>query len=166
MIPLDATIRVILQDRLRGMDGGDWLFPSRTHRPDGSPKHISTRSAYEDMQLIKRRFNIPGPVGCHTMRKTFGYWHHKNNDNIELLRQWFNHSTVEVTRRYIGMDVEEKRRSVVAHNPGSFRYEPAAPVNRGRPRGESVPLEIENLDRARQGQALARARQRKKGAKR
>lgn len=150
-LPLNSTIRAILQDRLRDMDPNDILFKSRTHRKDGSDKSITTRSAYDDMRIIADRFNLGERIGCHTLRKTFGYWHYKTNKDLELLRQWFNHSSQAVTLRYIGMDDEEKRKSVQGFNPGGAVYHPRGPVNRGRPAEESEPLEITRENREVQG---------------
>lgn len=153
-LPLNATIRTILQDRLRGKDPNDFLFPSRTRRADGSVKPISTRSAYDDMQLIALRFNLGDRIGCHTLRKTFGYWHYKANHDLEMLRQWFNHSTQAVTLRYIGMDEEAKRKSVVGFNPGGAVYQPRGPINHRKPDAESDALEIKNADRTKQGRIM------------
>ena len=157
ILPLDAQIRAIIQDRTRDLSPDDYIFPSRNAAPDGTRKHITTRTAYDDMQIIARRFNLDGCIGCHTLRKTFGYWHHKQNNNLELLRQWFNHSTVDVTRRYIGVDLDERRKSVIGFNPGGLKYIPSGPVNKGKTRTPSDPLEISNLDRTKQGAHRAEA---------
>lgn len=151
ILPLDAQIRAIIQDRTRDMAPKDYLFTSRNTAPDGTAKHITTRTAYDDMKIIARRFNLGGYVGCHTLRKTFGYWHYKQNNNLELLRQWFNHATVDVTRHYIGVDLDERRKSMVGFNPGGLKYIASGPINKGKPRSESVPIEIENKDRSEQG---------------
>lgn len=151
-IPLDAVIQGILRDRLRGKGPEALLFPSRNRRPDGTEKPITTRSAYADMRLIARQFALGDAIGCHTLRKTFGYWHYKHNRDLEMLRQWFSHASQSVTLRYIGMDDEEKRRSVRGFNPGQFAYEPREAVSRGRSAQESEALDVEHLDRSRQGQ--------------
>lgn len=165
-IPLDETVQRILRDRLRGMADDDFLFPSRNRRPDGKLKPISTRCAYADMQLIAQRFNLGKAIGCHTLRKTFGYIHYKRNKDLEMLRQWFNHTSVDVTRRYIGMDEEERRKSMYGHNPGGYQYQLRGDPQKAQ-KGRGAPLEIERLDREIQGQiwgAKAAARMKKKKA--
>lgn len=162
-LPLNATIRTILQDRLRGMDPDQLLFPSRSRYGDGTQKSITTRSAYDDIQRIAVRFNLGNRIGCHTLRKTFGYWHYKQNRDLEMLRQWFNHASQAITLRYIGMDEDEKRKSVIGFNPGSAVYKPRGAVSRGKPDKISDALEIKNLDRQKQGRAWGkRAQQRSK----
>ena len=123
VLPIATILQRVIADRTAGMDDEDYLFPSRNRRRDGSVKPIETRTAYDDMQKIADRFGLRGSIGCHTLRKTFGYWHYKKNHDLEILRQWFNHASVEVTRRYIGVDVEERKKSVQGFVLG---YEPKA----------------------------------------
>ena len=165
VIPLDAVIRPIIQDRTRGMKQEEWLFPSRERQGNGDVKPITTRQAYNDMQIIARRFKLGDAIGCHTLRKTFGYWHYKNNGNLAMLRDWFNHTDDSVTLRYIGMDDEEKRKSMQGFNPGRFAYEPREPVNRGRSGREAEEMEIDRLDRTKQGQIMGRKAQAKRKRK-
>ena len=150
-IPLNVTIRTIIQDRCRDLKPDDLLFPSRMKRGNGSPAPITTRCAYDDIKAIAVRFRLGDNIGCHTLRKTFGYWHYKQNHDLELLRQWFNHASQAVTIRYIGIDEEEKRKSVQGFNPGGAVYQPRDPVTRGRPDQQSEPLEIKRANHEKQG---------------
>ena len=102
-------------------------------------------------RLIAKMFNLGNRIGCHTMRKTFGYWHYKKNKDLEILRQWFNHTSQTVTRRYIGIDEDERKKSVTGFNPGGAIYQPRGPVNMGKPDTNSEVLEIKKLDRSKQG---------------
>lgn len=45
-------------------------------------------------------------IGTHTMRKTFGYWYYQKTKNIEYLQYIFNHSSPNITLRYIGITQE------------------------------------------------------------
>ena len=46
-------------------------------------------------------------IGSHSLRKTFGFWcwHQAEDKNkaLVILQQIFNHSTTQVTSRYIGI---------------------------------------------------------------
>ena len=77
VLPVAVILQRVIADRTAGMDDEDYLFPSRNRRRDGSVKPIETRTAYDDMQKIADRFGLRGSIGCHTLRKTFGYWHYK-----------------------------------------------------------------------------------------
>ena len=41
------------------------------------------------------------------MRKTFGYHHYQKFKDIAMLQKIFNHSTPQVTLRYIGIDQDQ-----------------------------------------------------------
>ena len=151
-IPLNVRIREIIQDRCRGMEPDDYLFPSRKKREIGCVQQPMTRrNAYNDIRRIATMFSLGDHIGCHTLRKTFGYWHYKQNKDLEILRQWFNHTSQMVTLRYIGMDEDERKKSVTGFNPGGAVYKARGPVSRGKPDTKSEALEIKNLDRSKQG---------------
>ena len=151
-IPLNTTIRQIIQDRCRNMEPDDLLFPSRMEVGDARIQQpMTSRTAYNDIRTIAKMFNLGNRIGCHTMRKTFGYWHYKKNKDLEILRQWFNHTSQTVTRRYIGIDEDERKKSVTGFNPGGAIYQPRGPVNMGKPDTNSEVLEIKKLDRSKQG---------------
>lgn len=144
VLPIPVILQKVIADRTADLDDEDYLFPRGNRRKNAKP--IKTRTAYDDIRAIAERFDLRGPVGCHTLRKTFGYWHYKKNHDLEILRQWFNHASVEVTRRYIGVDVEERRKSVQGFNLG---YEPkmsSRPAKR-RP----MPIEVRRQDRSENG---------------
>lgn len=166
-IPLNMTIREIIQDRCRDKDMDDLLFPSRMETGDGTVQTpITRRTAYNDIRAIADKFGLGDYIGCHTLRKTFGYWHYKKNKDLEILRQWFNHSNQTVTRRYIGIDEDERRKSVTGFNPGGAVYQPRGPIKRGKPEQKSESLKIKNLDRSKQGRIWGeRAKERREKEK-
>jgi site-specific recombinase XerD len=49
------------------------------------------------------RVGITESIGCHTLRKTFGYHAYKAGVDLTLLQSIFNHSAQSVTLRYIGI---------------------------------------------------------------
>jgi integrase len=73
--------------------------------------------AYADIEQIARDAGITEPMGCHTLRKTFGYHFYRATKDIALLMAWFNHSSAVITLRYIGADLDDRRRAV-----DRFRY--------------------------------------------
>ncbi len=46
-------------------------------------------------------------IGTHTLRKTFGYHHYKKFKDVALLQKIFNHSSPQITLRYISIEQEE-----------------------------------------------------------
>ncbi len=65
------------------------------------------------LKEIKRKYRLHiGNFSCHSLRKTFGRQvYNMNSDNAELalvkLMELFNHSSVAITKRYLGLRQEE-----------------------------------------------------------
>ncbi|MBT9862814.1 tyrosine-type recombinase/integrase [Bacteroides xylanisolvens] len=65
------------------------------------------------LKEIKKKYKLHiGNFSCHSLRKTFGRQvYNMNNDNSELalvkLMELFNHSSVSITKRYLGLRQEE-----------------------------------------------------------
>lgn len=159
-VAINENLAVILDDRLAGMSAEDWLFPSRKPGPGGQQRHICTRTAADDMHWIARRYGLDFPFCCHSMRKTFGYWYYKDSGgDIEGLRQYFNHSDVSITKRYICVDREEV-------NERSRRlflgFRPVSEGRRASRDRNSAPVIIKRLDRSAQGKKWAEKKRRKK----
>lgn len=148
---LPQDLRDIYDIRLAELADNDYLFPSRKHRPDGTDRHITTRDAGYDMKIIKKRFSIDFPFACHSVRKTHGYMRYKyGGDTIEVLRMHFNHADEKTTRRYIGIDEEERNKVLVGLKAGA--YTPPKPERRTQRKGkQGTELEIMRLDREENG---------------
>lgn len=83
-----------------------WLFPSTT-RPN---KHIDERRYYTIMHKVGDLLDIPY-LGTHTMRKTGAYRVYvQSNYNIGLVMSLLNHSSEEMTLRYLGLDQVSRER--------------------------------------------------------
>lgn len=95
-----AELNALAADR----DGDELLFQSPwiTHRREA----ISYKTAYAWINKAARAAGIKGPVGCHTLRKTYGYWFYRQYGDVAALMTHFNHSDERVTMRYIGVTQE------------------------------------------------------------
>ena len=159
-IAINGVLMDILDERTAGMDGNDYLFPSQKRGPGGQKQHITTRTAAADMHWIKQRYGLDFPFCCHSMRKIYGYWYYKQSGgDIEGLRQYFNHSSIEITKRYICIDrdeVNEKSKKMY------LGFKPER-TERRRPRERNgEPVSIRRLDRTKQGRMMAERMARKK----
>jgi integrase len=81
---------------------GNYLFPSRK----GS--HIGRVQAYRVLKEAAESVGIEN-FGTHSLRKTWGYWTYKiSKFNIGLIMDTFNHSSPNITLRYIGINQDQK----------------------------------------------------------
>ncbi|MCY9007228.1 tyrosine-type recombinase/integrase [Peribacillus frigoritolerans] len=87
---------------IKTLEGTEWLFPSRK-----GDKPISRIQAYRTLNKASDTVDMPEGIGTHTMRKTFGYWHYKQFKDIAELLKIFNHSSQEITLKYIGITDEQ-----------------------------------------------------------
>ncbi len=83
----------------------DCLFKSRKHT---EREHISITQAYRVLKAGAEAVGIEN-FGTHSLRKTWGYWTYKaSRYNIGLIMDVFNHSSQNITLRYIGIDQAAK----------------------------------------------------------
>ena len=79
-----------------------YFFPSR------KGNYIHRIQAY---RVLKEAADICGVenFGTHSLRKTWGYWTYKiSRYNIGLIMDTFNHSSQNITLRYIGVNQDQK----------------------------------------------------------
>ena len=114
--PINPELRTVLNHYIENkqLKEHDFLFPSRNKRKDNGVKicHISRIQVYKILKEAGEHIGLKN-IGTHSMRKTFGYHFYKQNSNITILQQIFNHSTPEITLGYIGYTQEELDQSIL-----------------------------------------------------
>ena len=94
----------IEQYPVQDMDG--YVFKSR----EGSGA-ITERSIWRIIVDTSAEAGIEHNVGTHSLRKTFGYhvWHNAEDKEkaLVMLMVIFNHSSIAITKKYIGIMGEE-----------------------------------------------------------
>lgn len=109
------TNRILLNRELRAVltclraqsqhcDKDSFLFVS--HRRAENP--LSRYQAYRIIRHAARMTGLGDNISCHSLRKTFGYYAWKQGIPPAMLMCIFNHSSFQVTRRYLCIDQDDK----------------------------------------------------------
>ena len=86
----------------QNIDPKQYLFPGREDMP------VSRSQAWRIIRKAAEYCNISGVISPHSLRKTFGYHAWKQGTPPTLLMDVFNHSSFEVTRRYLGIGQDDR----------------------------------------------------------
>lgn len=107
-IYVNREARKRIERLLRRKSPDEYAFPSRQMDPETHQRRTITRQrAYQIINTIVRQAGIQKRIGCHTLRKTFGYWYYKATDDIVSLQRILCHSSSRETLLYIGVIQEE-----------------------------------------------------------
>lgn len=83
---------------------GHFVFSKKT-----SPNEPLSRSqAYRVIKKAAAETLLDPHISCHSLRKTFGYHAFKQGTPPALLMDIFNHSSFDVTKRYLGIRQDER----------------------------------------------------------
>ena len=97
--------RVSLMQGQKAPSPGDYLF---SHTNKNEP--ITRVQAFRIIKKAASYYQIPGVICCHSLRKTFGYQAWRQGVQPALLVNIYNHSSYEVTKRYLGIEQEDRDR--------------------------------------------------------
>lgn len=111
-------VRVYISEQLKKImleymeDKADHNYMFTSQKASQGEQPIGREQSWRILNKAADAVGITENIGCHSMRKTFGYWHYQRNHDIRLLMEIFNHSSEEVTLRYIGITNEEMKKSM------------------------------------------------------
>lgn len=100
-IPINAKLRPMLDKFTLRRDFDEPLFLSAYQN------RLNRVAAYAIIKKACESAGIEARIGTHTMRKTFGYHHYQKFKDLAILQKIFNHSSPQVTLRYIGIEQDQ-----------------------------------------------------------
>lgn len=100
------SIRPEIDQYIKGMGDDDYLFESRQVNSKGEKVNITVTQAYRALKKIADKCGIQD-FGTHSCRKSFGYHYYQKTNDLVMLMEIFNHSSLAITKRYIGITQEE-----------------------------------------------------------
>lgn len=95
--------KTYLKEKKKMIQRDSFLF---SHSNKNVP--ISRVQAFRIIKNAADYYNISGVISCHSLRKTFGYHAWKQGASPVVLVNVFNHSSYQVTKRYLGIEQEDK----------------------------------------------------------
>lgn len=100
-IPINNKLKRMFKSYTKDKPLNTPLFTTKFHN------RLDRVEAYRILKRVGQKAEIEGNIGTHTLRKTFGYHHYKQFKDIAILQKIFNHSSAEITLRYIGIEQDE-----------------------------------------------------------
>lgn len=77
-----------------------------THKNRNNP--ISRNRAYHIIKEAALSNGLEGNISCHSLRKTLGYQAWKQGNPPALIMNIYNHSNMEITKRYLSIDQDDR----------------------------------------------------------
>lgn len=116
-ILINPSARREINRLLTGRKGDEYIFQSRqqdtaTHKR----RPITRQRCYQIINTIAREAGIQDRIGCHTLRKTFGYHYYQMTHDVVSLQRILCHSYQRETLVYIGVVDENIDESLMKFN--------------------------------------------------
>jgi len=100
----NATAALIrLKRSIEHINISDYIFKSR----EGQNKPITRYMAIKIIKASCEGVGIKEHIGCHSLRKTFGYHSWKKGVPIPVLMELYNHSNQSITKLYLGISQDD-----------------------------------------------------------
>ena len=69
---------------------------------------LSRSQAFRIIKYACKELNLSEHISCHSLRKTFGYHAWNSGVNPAMLMLIYNHSSFSITKRYLGIEQDDK----------------------------------------------------------
>ena len=101
----EATVKALeLLRKKQSPTPEKFLFRSQK----GANRPITRNRAFCIIKEASEKLGFEDNISCHSLRKTFGYQAWKQGVQPALLMSIYNHSSYEITKRYLGITQDER----------------------------------------------------------
>ncbi len=90
-------------DSLTNVSGKDYILAGKVQGT-----HLSRSQAFRVITHVADALNMENGISCHSLRKTFGYHAWKCGTPPAMLMEIYNHSSYEITKRYLGIEQDDR----------------------------------------------------------
>lgn len=109
-ILINPQARKEINRLLSGRKADEYILQSRVHdQTTHKNKPITRQRCYQIIRQIAEEAGIEERIGCHTLRKTFGYHYYKMTGDVVSLQRILGHSFQRDTCVYRGCPREHRR---------------------------------------------------------
>ena len=111
-VPIVANLRKELKDYIKNKKDYEYIFYSQKGR------NLSVKGVTDILREIAEELKLRDiNLSAHSLRKTFAYrvWM-ENGKDIFFVKELLGHSTIEYTKRYLGLDIELYGRALSSLN--------------------------------------------------
>lgn len=113
VIFLNKGVKAALEEYRRSLFRDHTPIPARNYlfcSYGQGDAHISRIQAFRIIRQAAQACGIEGVISCHSLRKTFGYHAWKQGVQPVMLMNIYNHSSFQVTMRYLGIEQDDRDR--------------------------------------------------------
>lgn len=103
--PINDDLQQIIEKYIRDKKDYEYLFKREKCKKN---EHITRQRVWQILNDLASAFEYKDNIGCHTLRKTFGYWLYQDTQDAVSIMDILNHSDISVTKRYIGVTQDSK----------------------------------------------------------
>ncbi len=100
-IPINSKLKPMLATYTKGKGPEEPLFKTIFKN------RLDRIAAYRIINNVCTKAGLEEKIGTHSLRKTFGYHHYKMFKDVVILQKIFNHSSPQITLRYIGIEQDK-----------------------------------------------------------
>ena len=102
-VEIIPSVAKILKEYIKDKKDYEYVFKSRK----GNNQHIGVKAVTDMLKDAAEYFNLQD-ITAHSMRKTYAYKIYLSSDkDIVAVKELLGHSSIEETKRYIGLDKEK-----------------------------------------------------------